>query len=237
MTRAAWSRVPDAAARKPLLRPGRCQGNRAPRSVPSSDAVPTPRSIARLADWLMEAEAAPADRLERWPHGRGGDGARPSCRSRFAAAGGGAHAASSVPADRPSPASRVRSPSLPRRRGPHPRHRGRRALDAERQAPQPTARVAHIGEDPAFLRYPMRSFPSHLSIAASAGPALSALETALEIRQERGKARYETWRKWAMERAASQRAKADARIAPDAPQISPEYLSRCIGEMTGRERT
>ena len=66
------------------------------------------------------------------------------------------------------------------------------------KVPPPTARVAHIGEDPAFLRYPMRSFPSHLSITANAGAALSALETALESRAERSKARHEQRRKWAL---------------------------------------
>src|SRR5262249_5780817 len=46
--------------------------------------------------------------------------------------------------------------------------------------PSLSARIAHIGEDPAFLRYPMRGFPSHLSVAANAGAALRALEKALE---------------------------------------------------------
>jgi acetolactate synthase-1/2/3 large subunit len=103
------------------------------------------------------------------------------------------------------------------------------------KAPLPTARVAHIGEDPAFLRYPMRSFPSHLSIAASAGAALRALETALKSRQASNKAQNKKRRRWAMQRAAAQRVKADARVAADAPQISPEYLSRCIGEMAGSD--
>ena len=52
------------------------------------------------------------------------------------------------------------------------------------KAPGPSARIAHIGEDPAFLRYPMRGFPSHLSIAANAGAALRALEAALESPRE-----------------------------------------------------
>ena len=36
-------------------------------------------------------------------------------------------------------------------------------------------------------------------------------------------------------RAAAQRAKVDARVAADAPHISPEYLSRCIGEIAGAD--
>ena len=35
------------------------------------------------------------------------------------------------------------------------------------------------------------------------------------------------------ERAAAHRAKAEARLQADAPHISPEYLSRCVGEVAG----
>src|SRR5205807_1491633 len=49
------------------------------------------------------------------------------------------------------------------------------------RAEQPAAgcRVVHIGEDPVFARYPMRSFPSDLSIASPAAIALAALDAAL----------------------------------------------------------
>jgi acetolactate synthase-1/2/3 large subunit len=87
------------------------------------------------------------------------------------------------------------------------------------KAPNPTARIVHIGEDPAFLRYPMRSFRSDLSIAAGAAPTLEALAAALAAR---GAARATAW----CERSAR---KADA----DAPHITPEYLSRCVGDMAG----
>src|SRR5262245_19431564 len=50
------------------------------------------------------------------------------------------------------------------------------------KAPDPVARIVHIGEDPAFLSYPMRSFRSDLSIAAGAGPTLEALYAALSAR-------------------------------------------------------
>jgi acetolactate synthase I/II/III large subunit len=89
------------------------------------------------------------------------------------------------------------------------------------KAPCPTARVVHIGEDPAFLRYPMRSFRSDLSIAAAVAPTLTALAAALTAR---GAGRSAAWCK---------------RPAPpsgaSAPHVTPEYLSRCIGEMAGPE--
>ena len=103
-----------------------------PRCVPSS-AHPDPALIARLADWLMKSERP---LLIASSLGRMADETITLSRNRRAicAAGGGPHAALSLSADRPSPASRVRSPSIPRRRGPHPHYRGRRALDAERQS-------------------------------------------------------------------------------------------------------
>src|SRR6185312_10527445 len=48
-----------------------------------------------------------------------------------------------------------------------------------RQQPLPGARIVQIGEDPLFSRYPMRSFPSDLTIRATALSALEALEQAL----------------------------------------------------------
>ena len=204
-----------------------------PRCVPSS-AHPDPALIARLADWLMESE-----------------------RPLLIASSLGRMAEETITLSRiaeqfalPVVAHTPRYLCLPTD---HPLHHGFDphpflddadlilVIEADVpwmpsvKAPLPTARVAHIGEDPAFLRYPMRSFPSHLSIAASTGAALRALETALKSCQASNKAQNEKRRRWAMQRAAAQRVKADARVAADAPQISPEYLSRCIGEMAGSD--
>ena len=91
------------------------------------------------------------------------------------------------------------------------------------KAPNPDARIVHIGEDPAFLRYPMRSFRSDLSIAAGAAPTLHALsaclhDLGLHPQPEAG---------WGARPARA--------ANPDAPHITPEYLSRCVGEMAGPE--
>jgi acetolactate synthase-1/2/3 large subunit len=102
------------------------------------------------------------------------------------------------------------------------------------KSPRPTARIAHLGEDPAFLRYPMRSFPSHLSIAADAGATLRALEGALEGEGERQRARTAARRAWALARAKAHR-EAASPAGADAPHISPEYLSRSIGEVAGAD--
>ena len=49
--------------------------------------------------------------------------------------------------------------------------------------PPADARIVQIGEDPLYTRYPMRSFPSDLTIAASALSVLEALEQALAKRK------------------------------------------------------
>jgi acetolactate synthase-1/2/3 large subunit len=47
------------------------------------------------------------------------------------------------------------------------------------RAPQPEARIFHIGPDPLFGRYPLRGFGGEVAIAARAGRALPALAAAL----------------------------------------------------------
>ena len=57
------------------------------------------------------------------------------------------------------------------------------------QHPPAGCRVAHIGEDPFFVRYPMRSFPSDLAMQAGAVNALEALIEAVEPRLQMAEAR------------------------------------------------
>src|SRR5262245_15066519 len=99
------------------------------------------------------------------------------------------------------------------------------------KAPAPDARVVHVGEDPAYLRYPMRSYPSHLSIRANAGAALNALKQALEGRAGPDLAFLAQRRAWALARAAGLRKTAG--LATETPHISPAYLSQCVSEMAG----
>ncbi len=51
-----------------------------------------------------------------------------------------------------------------------------------REQPPVDARIVQIGEDPLYSRYPMRSFPSDLTITATALSVLEALEQALQSR-------------------------------------------------------
>jgi acetolactate synthase I/II/III large subunit len=51
-----------------------------------------------------------------------------------------------------------------------------------KEQPPPGARIVQIGEDPLYARYPMRSFPSDLTITATPLSVLEALEQALRGR-------------------------------------------------------
>jgi acetolactate synthase-1/2/3 large subunit len=52
-----------------------------------------------------------------------------------------------------------------------------------REKPAASARIVQVGEDPLYARYPMRSFPSDLTITATTLSVLEALETALRSRK------------------------------------------------------
>jgi acetolactate synthase-1/2/3 large subunit len=99
------------------------------------------------------------------------------------------------------------------------------------ERPKAGARVAHIGEDPVYLRYPMRSFPSDLSITAGAAAALIALDAALE-RAKPDKGKIEARAKRIAERAKARRAKL-AKQAEPGERITKPYLSRCMAEAIG----
>jgi acetolactate synthase-1/2/3 large subunit len=100
------------------------------------------------------------------------------------------------------------------------------------QHPPAGAHVVHIGEDPFFVRYPMRTFPSDLAVQAGTANTLQALNGAVEQRLQMAEARIAARRARLTERMRTRRAQLAKDSAP-AAHISPEYLSRCIGEVVG----
>ena len=102
------------------------------------------------------------------------------------------------------------------------------------QHPPVGCRIAHVGEDPFFVRYPMRSFPSNLAIQAGATNALEALIEAVEPRLQMAEARIAARRGRLTERMRTRRAQL-AKDSVAGTQISPEYLSRVIGETVGED--
>ncbi len=100
------------------------------------------------------------------------------------------------------------------------------------QHPPAGCRVAHVGEDPFYVRYPMRSFPSDLAVQAGTTNALTALAEEVEHRLQMAEARIASRRGRLTERMRNRRAQLAKDSAPGAT-ISPEYLSRVIGETVG----
>ncbi len=202
-------------------------GESAPRSVPAAPH-PDPERIATLAQWIAEAENPLIVTTAISPQAADALG-------RLAER----HAV-------PVVTQRQRTVCLP---SSHPMHMGYDpgamlpqsdlviVVEADvpwilnDQHPPAGCRFASIGEDPAYVRLPMRSFPSDLAITATAASALEALEKAMarvNIPEERVSARRA--------RIAEMARKRKERIEKEAQpgeRITPAYLSRQIAEVLG----
>ena len=102
------------------------------------------------------------------------------------------------------------------------------------QHPPGDCRVAHVGEDPIYVRYPMRSFPSDLTLQAGTAQALEALVRAVEPRLQMADARIAARRARLTDRMHTRRAQL-AKDSAAGTTISPEYLSRVISETVGKD--
>jgi len=88
------------------------------------------------------------------------------------------------------------------------------------------ALVAQIGRDPLYLGYPMRGFPSTLSIAADPALVLSDLDAALECRQDAALVAQLARRAHQVrERTAALRQPAQIPVG-----LNSRYVSRCLAE-------
>jgi acetolactate synthase-1/2/3 large subunit len=99
-------------------------------------------------------------------------------------------------------------------------------------SPRSGCKFAHLGEDPAFVRYPIRSFPSDLTITTSTTNAITALDAALEkAAPDRGKiaARF----KRLSERSAARRANAAQAAATQGDGITVPFASKCVADAVG----
>ncbi|MDQ8756539.1 thiamine pyrophosphate-requiring protein [Sphingosinicella sp. LHD-64] len=96
--------------------------------------------------------------------------------------------------------------------------------------PEPGTRIVHVGVDPLFQDYPVRSFRSDLSITASAARLLPPLtEAVTRVDTTDGAAR----RKAAVSAlAAARRARREKRLAPllEAPRMTKDWLNHCLNE-------
>jgi acetolactate synthase-1/2/3 large subunit len=102
------------------------------------------------------------------------------------------------------------------------------------QHPPAGCRIVHMGEDPFFVRYPMRSFPCDLAVQAGVTNALEALLVATESRLQMAEARIAARRARLNERMRTRRAQLTKDATPG-ERISPAYLSHVIGETVGED--
>jgi acetolactate synthase-1/2/3 large subunit len=217
--------------REPLSAPlNELVGSTKPRSVPSAPH-PDPRLIATLADWIVAAE-------------------KPLIITT--ASGTDAMALLGRIAETyaiPVVTQRQRVVCLPTS---HPMHMGYDSkgfiqeadlavvLESDvpyipnEQNPRADCRFATIGEDPAYKRYPMRSFPSDLAVTGTAASALEALEIALSKRSIPD-SRVAARRAQAAEHNRVRKERLAATSAPNGEIISPAYLSRAIAEAVGED--
>ncbi|HVA15495.1 MAG TPA: thiamine pyrophosphate-requiring protein [Stellaceae bacterium] len=103
------------------------------------------------------------------------------------------------------------------------------------ESPPAGCRIVQIGDDPAFTRYPMRSFPCDLSITAETVAALTALEAALAEKGVDRNAHLAARRQRLAERHKAMRAQWKAAVdkAASQPTIKLEYLNHCLGQAIG----
>jgi len=101
----------------------------------------------------------------------------------------------------------------------------------------PEARVIHVGGDPLFVRYPIRTFPMELALRGDAAATLAALASEVKPHARSHEAGISA-------RSAALRAEHDAQraawhnaavAAQGESPIDFDWLSRCIGEGAGED--
>jgi len=97
--------------------------------------------------------------------------------------------------------------------------------------PSADCRVAHLGEDPSFARYPMRSYRSDIAIVGETAVILRALDAALGRLTPPMEPKITARRKRLTERAAQTRKEwaETSTAAGKSDAIKPEWLSQCLG--------
>lgn len=103
------------------------------------------------------------------------------------------------------------------------------------EGPPAGAKIIHIGIDPTFVRYPMRSYPSDLTITAAPEEAIRALDAALAKTGLAKKPATETRRTKLAEQSKRLRTtwKEEAEKSGQEPVIRPPWISKCLGEVLG----
>ncbi|SVA95304.1 uncharacterized protein METZ01_LOCUS148158 [marine metagenome] len=93
----------------------------------------------------------------------------------------------------------------------------------------PDAKVIHLAQDPLFSRYPIRSFPAALSIAADPSAALPQLNKAME-ETEPNKIKARRTRVADARQGVRDKWRVVGDNAKNAEPIHPAWLAKCVGE-------
>ena len=103
------------------------------------------------------------------------------------------------------------------------------------QSPPDDCRIAHLGEDPVYARYPMRSFRTDLAISGTSNVLLDDLSAAIDAAGGIDAAVLDARCDIAAARSAQQQHawRAAARQPTDA--ITPEWISACIHDAVGQD--
>ena len=99
------------------------------------------------------------------------------------------------------------------------------------QAPPASARVVQIGVDPAFQRYPMRTFRADMSLTATAATALDALRRAADALRAGAAGLVEARRTRIGISRVERQARLELAARPAGGRITPAHLSCAIGAM------
>ena len=99
------------------------------------------------------------------------------------------------------------------------------------QKPAPGARIIHLGVDPFFSRYPMRSYPCDVPIAATPGVALPLLAEAVRRHADRAAVARRRERVTAEHRRRHAEWEQTVARQASASTIGFAWASRCIGEI------
>ena len=104
-----------------------------------------------------------------------------------------------------------------------------------RGAPRPECRVVHLGVDPLFSRYPMRTHRADRAIAGRAADALPLLADALErhVNPDHAQARWEEVQAMQTKRHAQHAQRLEA--VRDQKPIHPAWLATCVNDVKTSE--
>lgn len=105
----------------------------------------------------------------------------------------------------------------------------------EVQAPAADCRVAHLGEDPAYVGYPMRSFRTDLALSGTTAVLLQALGEAIESGGGIATAVVQARTAACTTRMAALRAQWRQAARQPSGAITPEWISACLHDAVGEQ--